>query len=152
MRSIGILTYSREEAGALFREKIAMLSSRRRIIIVDETKLVDRLGSMRDVPIEVEDFALNYVLRALSMIGYRGFFREARENLGPIISDKGNIIVDVKTVPIEVPGELDRMLRSIDGVGATGIFTYMGHEVAVGGLDGGVSVVKKSSGNRVVST
>jgi ribose 5-phosphate isomerase A len=138
--------------GALFREKIAMLSSRRRIIIVDETKLVDRLGSMRDVPIEVEVFALNYVLRALSMIGYRGFYREAREKLGPIISDNGNIIVDVKTGPIEDPGELDRKLRSIDGVVATGIFTYMGYEVVVGGLDGGVSVLKKSSGNRVVST
>jgi ribose 5-phosphate isomerase A len=129
--------------GALFREKIAMLNSKRRIIIADESKLVERLGSTRDVPIEVEVYAINYVIREIERLGYRATYREGLGKLGPLISDNGNVIVDVHTGPIEDPVSMDKILRSIEGVVSTGIFPYMGYEVIIGRQSGIVDVLKR---------
>lgn len=136
---------------ALFREKIAMLSSRRRIIIADETKLVDLLGSTRTVPLEIEVYSLYHVMRELRKLGYEAAYRESQAKLGPTITDNGNIVIDVKTGPIKDPGETDRVLKSIEGVITTGIFPYRGYEVIIGRLDGSVEVLKLSGGNKVVS-
>ncbi|MEM4970007.1 MAG: ribose 5-phosphate isomerase A [Sulfolobales archaeon] len=129
--------------GALFREKIAMLSSNRRIIIADETKLVDKLGSTRAVPLEVEVYAINYVMREIERLGYRASYREAEGKLGPLISDNGNILIDVYTGPMEDPISIDRLLKNIEGVITTGIFPYMGYEVVIGRLNGAVEVLKR---------
>ncbi len=137
--------------GALFREKIAMLSSSRRIIIVDEAKLVDKIGSTRAVPIEVEVYALYYVVRELNRLGYRASYRESQGKLGPVISDNGNAILDVYTGPIEDPRSVDRLLKSIEGVVTTGIFPYMGFEVVVGRLSGRVDIIREPGGIQVGS-
>lgn len=136
---------------ALFREKIAMLSSRRRIIIADETKLVDLLGRGRAVPLEVEIYSLYYVLRELRRLGYEASYRESQSKLGPVVTDNGNIVIDVKTGPIRDPEEMDRILRTIEGVISTGIFPYRGYEVYIGMLDGSVKRLKPGGGNMVVS-
>ncbi|MEM2203047.1 MAG: ribose 5-phosphate isomerase A [Sulfolobales archaeon] len=136
---------------ALFREKIAMLSSRRRIIIADETKLVEMLGSTKPVPLEVEVYSLYYVMRELRKLGYEASYRESQSKLGPVITDNGNIVVDVKTGPLRNPEEVDRILRSIEGVVSTGIFPYNGYEVVVGMLGGSVKVFKPRGGIEVVS-
>lgn len=135
---------------ALFREKIAMLSSRRRIIIADETKLVDLLGRKRAVPLEVETYSLYYILRVLRNLGYEASYRESESKLGPVVTDNGNVVVDVKTGPIRDPEEIDRILRNIDGVVSTGIFPYRGYEVFIGGFDGSVKMLKPGGGNKVV--
>ncbi len=129
--------------GALFREKIAMLSSNRRIIIADETKLVERLGSTRPVPLEVETYAISYVLREIERLGYKARYRETERKLGPLISDNGNILIDVYTGPIEDPVYIDKLLKNIEGVITTGIFPYMGYEVVIGRLSGAIEVLKK---------
>lgn len=128
---------------ALFREKIAMLSSRRRIIIADETKLVDLLGSTRAVPLEIEVYSLFYVMRELRRLGYEASYRESQSKLGPVITDNGNIVIDVKTGPLRDPEESDKILRSIEGVITTGIFPYRGYEVIIGMLNGSVKVLKR---------
>ncbi|HWQ17718.1 MAG TPA: ribose 5-phosphate isomerase A [Sulfolobales archaeon] len=136
---------------ALFREKIAMLSSRRRIIIADETKLVEMLGSTRPVPLEVEVYSLYYVMRELRKLGYEANYRESHSKLGPVVTDNGNIVIDVKTGPLRNPEEVDRILKSIEGVVSTGIFPYNGYEVVVGMLSGAVKVFKPNGGIEVVS-
>lgn len=118
--------------GALFREKIAMLSSRGRIILVDESKLVEVIGLRRPVPLEVEIYAIRYVLRELGRMGLRAWERGSEAKLGPVISDNGNVIIDVETGPVQDPAEMDKKLRSIEGVVATGIFPYAGFHVIVG--------------------
>lgn len=134
---------------ALFREKIAMLSSKRRIIIADETKLVNLLGSSRPVPLEIEIYSLYHVMRELRKLGYGASYREAQSKLGPVVTDNGNIVIDVETGPIKDPEEMDRVLRSIEGVVSTGIFPYRGYEVVVGMLSGSVKLLKRGGGGVV---
>jgi ribose 5-phosphate isomerase A len=129
--------------GALFREKIAMLSSNRRIIIADETKLVERLGSTRAVPLEVEIYAISYVLKEIERLGYRVKYRETEGKLGPLISDNGNVLIDVYTGPIEDPVSIDKLLKNIEGVITTGIFPYMDYEVVIGRLSGAIDILKR---------
>lgn len=136
--------------GALFREKIAMLSSRRRIILVDETKLVRALGMRRPVPLEVEMYSIRYVMRELGRMGLRAWERSSEAKLGPVISDNGNVIIDVETGPIQDPVEMDRKLRGVEGVVATGIFPYAGFHVIVGLPTGGVERLEKRAGEAVV--
>jgi len=137
--------------GALFREKIAMLSSNRRIIIVDEAKLVDKIGSTRAIPIEVEIYALHYVMKELRRLGYRASYREAQGKLGPVISDNGNAILDIYTGPVDDPRSLDKLLKGIEGVVTTGIFPYWGFEIVVGRLNGSIDILKTPGGALVGS-
>ena len=119
--------------GAHTREKIVNFASRRNIIIVDDTKLVEHLGEKRKLPLEVLPFGLGTTLRALSALGTP----EIRAASGAaVLSDAGNYIVDLATGPIAEPGRLDQILRRLPGVVETGLF--------VGRAD--VVVVAKESG------
>ena len=130
--------------GALFREKIVFKASRRRIVVVDESKLVDRLASRFPIPVEVVPFSLNYVIdRIKIIIDCDISIRESRGKLGPLISDNGNFIIDLKPRNVDDPRELDLKIRSIDGVVATGIFPYDGYEIIVGYDRGEYKVFKK---------
>ncbi len=130
--------------GALFREKIVLRSSRRRIIIVDDSKLVDSLASRHPIPIEVSPFSLSYVIdRLKSVIDGEIHIRSSGGKLGPVITDNGNFIIDLKPRGgIENPAELDSEIRRIEGVLATGIFPYDGYEIIVGYRDGGLKILK----------
>src|SRR3954464_196412 len=90
--------------GAHTREKIVNFASRRNIIIVDDTKLVEHLGEKRKLPVEVLPFGLNTTLQALRSLGEP----EIRSASGkPFLSDSGNYIVDLATGPIAEPARLD---------------------------------------------
>src|SRR3989454_9504959 len=78
--------------GALVREKIVAHASRRVIIIVDERKLVDRLGSTTAIPIEVIPFAAPRLILQLRELGGEARIRE--KNGLPFVSDNGNSILD----------------------------------------------------------
>jgi ribose 5-phosphate isomerase A len=120
--------------GALVREKIVAKASRRLIIVVDETKLVDRLGSRVPVPVEVLPFARDLVEYTLAGIG-----GEPRVRLvdGVVFeSDNGNHILDWHVEPIEDPGGLEKDLKSITGVVYSGIFANLADRVIVAGAGG----------------
>ena len=121
--------------GALLGEKILAYWSRLNIIIVDESKLVNVLGERKPVPLEVVPQALSPVLEALSRMGFSATPREGSGKDGPVVSDWGGVIVDVRTGPMRRPEDVDLAIRSIPGVVETGIFAGLTDIVVVGGGD-----------------
>lgn len=105
--------------GAMTREKIVASASKRVVIIVEETKLSERLSI--PVPVEVLPFAYGYVLRRLSKI-CRPKLREGSGKVGPVITDNGNFIIDCDFGVVEEPKKVEEVLRSIPGIFETGIF------------------------------
>lgn len=106
--------------GALVREKIVAVASRRVVILVGPEKLVPKLGSHGIVPVEVIPFAVPLCTRRLAELGCRG---QPRFQGGkPFITDNGNQILDCRVQPIDRPAELDRSIRDIPGVVGTGLF------------------------------
>ena len=128
---------------AMLGEKILASMAKKRVYVVDESKLVDRLGSRRPVPVEVVPWALRYVLRMISELGFSGRVREGRGKDGPVVSDWGGVVVDVETGPMENPSTVDGRLRSIVGVVTTGIFTGLADAVVVGLSSCGYRVLRR---------
>ncbi len=120
--------------GALVREKIVAKASGRLVIVVDEAKLVDRLGTRSPLPVEVIPFATDLVRRSLADIGPRPEVR--MKDGAPFVSDNGNHVLDWRCGPIEDPQELEHRLKSMSGVVDSGLFSGMADRVVVAGADG----------------
>lgn len=121
--------------GALTREKIVAAASRRVVIVVDESKLVQRLGSRGPVPVEVIPFGRVTVERRLQALGARVRLRRAGGE--PFRTDEDNVILDCRfPAGIEAPGPLALALDRIPGVVAHGLFLDMVDLVVVAGEDG----------------
>lgn len=113
--------------GALLIEKIAAYSSSAYAIIVDEAKLVDSLGGGFPVPVEVVPAARVQASRVLEKIGASVILREAVRKAGPVITEHGNIILDIrfqtKFDGSPNPSLLETELNEIPGVVENGFFT-----------------------------
>jgi len=119
--------------GALMREKIVASASKQLIIVADETKLTEKLGKNHPIPVEVLPFALPTVMAKVRKLGGKPVLREAKEKVGPAVTDNGNFILDIKFGPVSAPGELDLKLKLVPGVLETGLFVGMANVVYVGG-------------------
>jgi len=107
--------------GALFREKILFRSTRDRRVLVDASKMVQRLGSRFPVPVEVEPVALPVAIPALERLFPTEIgIRKAGGKDGPVITELGNLIVDCRFEEI-APG-LETAIKSITGVVESGLF------------------------------
>ena len=106
--------------GALLREKILAFNSKQFIVIVDDTKLVDRLGKF-PLPVELTPFANDLTKKNLEKLGCTTRFR--MENGAPFITDNGNLIVDCNFDRIADPEELHRLIKKIPGVVEHGLFS-----------------------------
>jgi ribose 5-phosphate isomerase A len=131
----GTLNLVKGRGGALLREKIVASASKRLAIIVDESKLVGRLGSKLPVPVEVVPFGWRAAARRLAGLGARAELRAGPDGK-PYITDGGHYIVDCKFEPIADPSKLDSELNSIVGVVEHGLFLHMATQVIVAGHDG----------------
>src|SRR6266516_3581322 len=120
--------------GALVREKIVAHASTRVVIVVDDSKLVDRLGQKNVVPIEVIPFAVPRVLLLLRELG--GAARVRQRDGRSFVSDNGNSIVDWNHGMIDDPAKLEKQLKSLTGVVDSGIFANVAHCVIVAGSQG----------------
>ncbi|RLI03296.1 ribose 5-phosphate isomerase A [Candidatus Bathyarchaeota archaeon] len=129
--------------GALTREKIIGYASKRYVIIVDETKLVDNLGSKNPIPAEVLPFALPIVLKELKK-SFNVKVREGRGKVGPTVTDNGNFIVDIYCGIVKNPEAFNSKLKSIPGIIETGLFLNMANLVYVGRKDGKIDILSKS--------
>jgi len=125
--------------GALTREKILAFASKKVFILVEESKLVEKLSM--PVPVEVLPFAYGYVLRKLSTI-CRPKLREGKGKVGPVITDNGNFIVDCNFGVIENPEALDRELDSIAGILENGIFPSELIDAVIVGNDSSARIQK----------
>jgi ribose 5-phosphate isomerase A len=117
------------------------------IVIVDSSKLVEQLGSTFLLPVEVLPKAYNPVMMAIQKLGGKPELRMGVKKAGPVVTDQGNFVIDVKFDQIADPAELERTLNNIPGVLENGLFVNVTNEVLVGELvDGKPSVrsIKKS--------
>ncbi len=121
--------------GALLREKVVAQSSQRVLIIVDEGKLVDRLGSDAPLPVEVVPFGWTTVRRHLSDREVQAVLREDEGE--PYVTDNGNYVLDCRFPDgLGDLASLDRELRARAGLLETGLFLGIADAVLVGTEDG----------------
>lgn len=138
----GTLNLIKGRGGALLREKLVASASKRLVIIVDETKLVDRLGSRYAVPVEVSTFGWQVTARRLEKLGAKVSLRSGADHQ-IFVTDGGNYILDCAFGPIEVPAFLEQEMNNLVGVVEHGLFLGMAAEVIVGG-DEGVKTLRRS--------
>jgi ribose 5-phosphate isomerase A len=127
--------------GAHVREKVVARASRSLIIIADESKLSDRIGTKCPVPVEVLPMARSTVASQVADLGGRSELRLTGEG-SIFVSDNGNYILDCRFGPIGDPARLERELKSITGVVDSGIFSGMA-ELAIIGTETGVNKISR---------
>lgn len=127
--------------GALLREKVVASISRREVIVAGRDKLVERLGTTFDLPVEVVPFARATIERALKKLGCQPRLRPAREGTGPFVTDNGNEIFDCAfSEGIADPARLEETLAALPGVVESGLFVGLAHALVVGDANGQVEV------------
>lgn len=120
---------------ALTREKIVAAVAREFICIIDDTKQVPMLGTF-PLPVEVIPMARSYVAREIVKLGGDPEYRQG------VVTDNGNVILDVHNMKILNPVELERQLNNIVGVVTNGLFAMRGADIVVTGTDSGVTIEK----------
>lgn len=115
--------------GALLREKIVALASRRLVIIVDESKLSPQLGSRWPVPVEVVSFGWTQQMRFLQALGSEVTLRTA--DGAPFLSDNGNRILDCNFGLIADPAALSARLKIRTGIVEHGLFPGLATDLVV---------------------
>lgn len=125
------------------REKIVDSLAEQFIVVVDASKLVDKLGSTFLLPVEVLPFAITPVMRALEKLGGQPQLRMGVKKAGPVITDQGNFVVDVKFEAIDNPAELEKTLNNIPGVLENGLFVGLTDLVLVGEIKDGQPTVRE---------
>lgn len=126
--------------GALLLEKIIAYASKSYAIVIDESKLVEHLALRFPLPIEVIPAARVSAAKTLSSMGAEVTVREAVRKAGPVVTDNGNILLDILfKEPID-PSILEAELNCIPGVVENGFFTRLPPAVFIGHSDGSVEV------------
>jgi ribose 5-phosphate isomerase A len=120
---------------ALTREKIVAAVAERFICIVDQTKQVEVLGKF-PLPVEVIPMAAAYVARELTKLGGRPVLRDG------VITDNGNVILDIHDLAISQPVELEQQINNIVGVVTNGIFAQRAADMVLVGTAQGTQVIR----------
>ncbi len=127
--------------GALLREKLVAQASKQRIIVVDDGKLVSRLGTRSPLPVEVTPWGLEWTRDAVSDIGSRAALRLTGDE--PYVTDNANHILDLHfDQGIDDARAIKTRLDNLAGVVETGLFVGVADVVIVAGGDG-VRVLKR---------
>ena len=118
---LGTLDLIKGLGGALLREKIVAAASNRLVIVVDQEKLVERLGEHTPVPVEVTQFGWQATSLALARLGC---IPERRYTAGeqPFVTDGGNHILDCRFGPIAEPAEVEERIAMTVGAVESGLF------------------------------
>jgi ribose 5-phosphate isomerase A len=121
---------------ALTREKIVAAASRRFVCIVDEQKIVERLGRF-PVPVEVIPMARAYVGRELARLGGNPVWRQG------VVTDNGNHILDLHGLDIVDPVELENRINQFAGIVTCGLFARRPADLLVVGTTTGVRTLTR---------
>lgn len=120
---------------ALTREKIVAAVAREFICIADGSKLVDTLGAF-PLPVEVIPMARSHVARELVKLGGDPVYREG------VVTDNGNVILDVHNFMIPAPLEMEKRINNITGVVTNGLFALRPADVLLLGRESGVETLR----------
>lgn len=136
----GSLNLIKGHGGALLREKIVASASKKLVIIVDQSKLVSRLGTRQPIPVEVATFGWQATARHLSSLAVKPSLRRNADGQ-PFRSDGGNYILDCAFESRLSAKELAEQLDHVVGVMEHGLFIGLTSEVHLAG-ESGVRVLK----------
>ncbi|MEM8710539.1 MAG: ribose-5-phosphate isomerase RpiA [Planctomycetota bacterium] len=128
--------------GALLREKVVASLSKRVVIVVGAGKVVERLGTTFDLPVEVVPFARSVVERRIRALGGEPSLRTLDGT--SYLTDNGNEILDVHfTGGIDDAAAMELALDAIPGVVESGLFIGLAHARVVGEDDGTATLVER---------
>ncbi len=119
---------------ALTREKIVAAVAKKFICIADSSKQVDVLGCF-PLPIEVIPMARSYVARELVKLGGDPVYRQG------VITDNGNVIIDIFNLKIIDPKKLESQINAIVGVVTNGLFAQRGADIFIMGTANGTKII-----------
>jgi ribose 5-phosphate isomerase A len=139
----GTLNLIKGGGGNLVREKLVACASRRLVIIADDRKLVDRLGTRVKLPVALLPFARALALRRLEALGIIGTIR--RSNDHDFITDDGLLIADCACGVIDDPLALAARLDAVPGVVDCGLFLRLASEAIVAGAAGIETITSASA-------
>ena len=129
------------------QEKLVAALAKKFIVVVDSSKLVEKLNLDFKLPVEVLPSAWKQVQKTLEQLGGSGNLRMAQKKAGPIVTDQGNLILDLTFKNgIDKPDLLESQINNIPGVLENGLFINLADEVLVGTLENevvGVRSLKK---------
>src|SRR3954452_18875485 len=141
----GTLDLIKGHGGALLREKVVAAASERFIVVVDDEKLVDRLGERVPVPVEIVQFGWQATAAALEKLGTRP---ELRQSDGcTFFTDGGNFILDCPFSSIAEPRQLEQAINTTVGVVENGLFLGRSAAVIVAS-EGGVDIMTPRAGEK----
>jgi ribose 5-phosphate isomerase A len=132
----GELNLIKGMGGALMREKVVASAAKQFVVVADETKFVEKLGTKQPIPVEVLPFALSTVVARVEDLSGKPVLREGKRKVGPVVTDNGNFILDVMFGAVDNLTKLDVAVKSIPGVLETGLFLGMADVVYLGKQDG----------------
>lgn len=126
------------------QEKLVAARAERFVVVVDSTKLVERLNLDFLLPVEVLPGAWRQVQQRLSAMSGKAELRMANRKAGPVVTDQGNLVLDVRfDGGIANPLDLERTINNIPGVLENGLFVNLAQEVLVGEVNDGVAGVRR---------
>jgi ribose 5-phosphate isomerase A len=125
------------------QEKLVARRADRFVVVVDSSKLVERLNLEFLLPVEVLPGAWRQVQAELAALGGAAELRMALRKAGPVVTDQGNLVLDVRFGGgISDPGGLEAQLNNIPGVLENGLFVNLADQVLVGEIVAGQPVVR----------
>ena len=128
------------------REKLVASKANKLLIVVDETKMVQNLNQSFPLPVEVLPNAWKQVKEVISEINGSSTLRMATKKAGPVVTDQGNLILDVLFKNgIKNPKEIELSINNIPGVLENGLFVDLTDEVLVGKIENYIPVVYSPS-------
>lgn len=119
---------------ALTREKIVAAVAKQFICVIDDSKQVGVLGQF-PLPVEVIPMARSYVARELVKLGGDPVYRQG------VVTDNGNVILDVHNLDILDPKALESQINAIVGVVTNGLFAHRGADIVLVGTDQGITKI-----------
>jgi ribose 5-phosphate isomerase A len=129
--------------GALLREKIVTAAAQTFIVVADERKRVERLGTQSPVPVEVIPFARRPVAAYLASLGAKVVERQS--NGRPFVTDEGNILLDCHFAALPEPADTAALIKARPGVVEHGLFLGMAMEAIIAGAAGVVTLKRTRS-------
>ena len=124
------------------QEKLVASLADRFVVVVDSTKIVKKLNLDFRLPVEVLPSAWQLVQKRIKSLGAEASLRMAKKKAGPIVTDQGNLVLDVAfRNGIEDPEALEKQLNNFPGVLENGLFINLTDEVLVGEIIDGSTIV-----------
>ncbi len=128
------------------REKLVASKANQLLIVVDETKIVQNLNLSFPLPVEVLPNAWKQVQEVLSKMEGNSTLRMANKKAGPVVTDQGNLILDVFfNGGIKKTKEIEMSINNIPGVLENGLFVDLADKVLVGKIENNIPVVYSPS-------